>query len=387
MLRKIMAVLVTTSFLAACEKPPVTSIQVETLKQSVKASGELESKQSQLIAPPSIAQMWQYQIKSLVPENSKVKEGQVIVSFDDKQVSDRLVEENGKLVQAKKELENKEIKEQEKEQELVLELAEKQMEFDKSERRAGIYDNSQSDNDREKSKIDFIIAEADLTLAQQKLDFHRKNSVLNLNRLKSKVARLTSEVDMLKSDIDRLKVKAPMSGMTLYRTNWQGEKPAVGESIQFGQPVLEVALIEEMQIVAQVAEPDSGKVKVGQVVEIYLDSAKDTKYLGKVVALGKVFRDKSYQDRSRVFDVIIDIDDIDVGTMKPGMTARLEIITQRFDEQYTVPVQALKQDDDGYFVEKNGMWGLSKLPVDVIQVVGDSAVINGDITKDMEVTL
>ena len=374
-------------FLFGCEKPNVVAIKKESLKQVVLASGELESKHTQFIAPPSISRMWQYQIKSLAPENSKVKQGQIVVSFDDKQVVERLVEENGKLTQAKKELENKVLKEQEKEQELILTLAEKQMEFDKAQRRANIIDNSQSDNDRKKSQIDFTIANAELALAKRKLAFHKENSASNLNRLKAKVNRITGEVALLTNDIERLKVKSPINGLAIYRANWQGEKPAVGENIQFGQPVVEIAVIEKMQLRAQITEPDSGKVAVGQNVDIYLDTAKDRVYKGKVIELGRVFRDKSYQDRSRVFDVIIDIDDIDLEVMKPGMSARIEVISSVFENQLTLPIKAIKQNKNGYFVVIDSFLGNKKIPVLITSVISGRALIDGDITEGLEVHL
>lgn len=313
--------------LIACEQPTTDKSAIEINKTSViTASGELESKSSALVAPPSVGHMWQYQIKKLLPENSKVEKGQEVISFDDKTIADKLVDEQSKLAQAKKELDNKKHREQEKEQELILSLAEKQMEFEKSQRRVEIVDNSQSDNDRRKAEIDFTIAQSDLTMATKSLAFHRENSQLNLKRLSGKVARLTSKVNALLLDKKRLKVKAPISGMVIYRANWQGEKPAVGENIQFGQPVIELAVLEEMQVLAQISEPDSGKVIVGQKVKVFIDSATDMAYSGKIAQMGRVFRDKSHQDKTRIIDAIVSLDEIDLTVMRPGMTARIEII-------------------------------------------------------------
>ncbi|WP_286270319.1 HlyD family secretion protein [Thalassotalea hakodatensis] len=320
-------------FLIACcftlmscsEVKSVSKVQSEKMA-IITASGELESKTSALIAPPSVGHMWQYQIKTLVPDNSKVNAGQLLVAFDDKKTSDRLRDEQAKLQQAKKELENKQNREQEKEQELILALAEKQMEFDKSQRRINIVDNSQSDNDRRKAKIDFTIAESDLVMANKRLAFHRKNSVMNLKRLTGKVNRITSKVNALLADKEKLKVKAPIDGMVIYRANWQGEKPAVGENIQFGQPIIELAVLEEMQVLAQITEPDSGKVSEGQTVKILLDSANEVTYEGKIAEMGRVFRDKSHQDKTRVIDAVISLDDINLKVMRPGMSARIEVL-------------------------------------------------------------
>ena len=294
-------------------------------QETLTAVGELESKTEATIAPPSVSRMWQYQVKTIVPENSKVKKGQIVVSFDDKKISERLVDKQGKLDQANKELENKVLKEEEEDQQLILSLAEAQMNYEKAERKAEIVDESQSEIDRRKAEIDFTIAQADLKVAKLKLEFHRSNTELNVKRLKGKVSRLQGEVDVLMKEKEQLKVKAPISGVVLYRANWDGEKPAVGESIQFGQPLMDLAVVEEMQVKIQITEPDSGKVKIGQSINIFLDSAKDTVFKGTLVSLGQVFRDRSHQDKTRVIDAIVELEKIDLEVMRPGMTARVEI--------------------------------------------------------------
>jgi HlyD family secretion protein len=112
---------------------------------TVNANGELESSTSAIIAPPSVARMWQYQIKTMLAENTQVKKGQVVVSFDDKQVRDKLIDKQSSLERAKKQLENAQNKELIKEQELTLSVAEMKMNYDKAKRKAEIVDQSRSE--------------------------------------------------------------------------------------------------------------------------------------------------------------------------------------------------------------------------------------------------
>jgi HlyD family secretion protein len=134
---------------AACEQTATEIVQQERIELSVSASGELESQSTAIIAPPSVARMWEYQIKFLLAENTQVSKGQLLVSFDDKQVADRLVDKQAELARAQQELENNVIKATATEKELVLKLAEQQMEYDKAQRKANIIDHSRSDNNDE----------------------------------------------------------------------------------------------------------------------------------------------------------------------------------------------------------------------------------------------
>jgi HlyD family secretion protein len=373
--------------LCACENAPSEAVKLEKVQLVVTASGELESKQTAMIAPPSVSRMWQYQIKQLTPENTRVKKGELIVAFDSKKVMDRLIDTQADLERAQKELENKKIKETESEQELILSIAEKKMEYEKAQRRAEIIDNSRSKNERQKSVIDFTIAENDLFLAKEKLKFHKNNKALNLKLAKGKVNRLTAEVNDFKSDLERLKVKAPIDGMVIYRANWQGEKPAVGESVQFGQPIVELAVIEQMQLKAQIAEPDSGKIKLGQRVKIMIDGTQEIVLQGDVVELGKVFRDKSSQDKRRVFDALIAFEQPEDTLIRPGMTARIEVVTQVIDDALTLSINAVKLENGVGSVRLSGLFSENTKIIEVAHIIGEKVVIKSGLSQGDQVVL
>ncbi|MFT5757339.1 MAG: HlyD family secretion protein [Alteromonadaceae bacterium] len=382
-----LSIISTLLLLQACEYAPTERVQQQRIEVIVSASGELESKKAVTISPPSISRMWQYQIKSLLSENVEIKQGELVVSFDDQKVTDRLIDKQADLDLAMKELDNKKIKEIATEQDLILSVAEKEMEYDKAQRKAEIVDNSRSKNDRIKAGIDFTIAENDLFLAREKLQFNQENKVLNLKLAKRNVNRLIAEVTEFNKDIERLKVKAPIDGMVIYKSNWQGEKPAVGESVQFGQPVIELAVVEEMQIKAQIEEIDSGKVKVGQQVNIILDGTQELVYRGKVVSLGRTFRDKSFQDKRRIFDAIIEFDETDVTVMRPGMTARLEVIIDTLEEALTLSASSVKNLDGQNVVNTFGLVNDEIIPIEVTHIVGNKVVISEGVSIGDEVVL
>jgi HlyD family secretion protein len=328
---------ITTIFIVSLQACNTESRSLEkeqslnTSKQVISASGELESKTTAVMGPPSVKHMWQYQIKQLIPENTKVKKGDVIAVFDSKNIFERLVDKQAELENTIKKLENKNLIEANNNKKFILDVAEKQMQFEKAKRKFEIVDNSRSDNDRLKAQIDHTIAENDLFLAQKKLDFHHKNTLLNVNLAKARIDRFTNQVNDIKTDIEKLTLTAPIDGMVIYQERWDGEKPAVGESINFGQTILQLAVIEDMQLKAQIAEADSGKVYIGQKVKITLDGTPKLVTQGKVSALGRVFRNNTAQDRRRIIDVLIELDESDLdknienNAMRPGMTARIEL--------------------------------------------------------------
>jgi HlyD family secretion protein len=377
--------------LSGCEQVASIEVKQETVELTVTTSAEVESKKTALISPPSVKRMWQYQIQHIVPENSQVKKGQVLVSFDSKKVSDVLIDKKAELKQAKQELENKTFQESANEKTLILTLAAMKMEFEKAKRRAEIIDNSRSVNDRKKSEIDFTIATNDLFLAKEKLKFHHANTLLNLKIATAKVERLTAEAAVLQFDIERLSVTAPMDGMVIYIANWQGEKPAKGESIQFGQPVIELAVADELQLKAQIAEPDSGKIARGQKVKITLDSVQEQSFQGEIVKLASVFRDKSSQDKRRIFDTIIALDSnisaADIATMRPGMVARVEVVTTVIENALTLPISSIKTVDKQSTVALVNTFGQTNAAIDILAVLDTKVVIKTGVKQGDVVAL
>ncbi|WP_149980036.1 efflux RND transporter periplasmic adaptor subunit [Pseudoalteromonas rhizosphaerae] len=348
----VLCIILSMLLLTACndDKQEYYLVKKSDIAITVNANGELESSTSAIIAPPSVARMWQYQIKTMLAENTQVKKGQVVVSFDDKQVRDKLIDKQSSLERAKKQLENAQNKELIKEQELTLSVAEMKMNYDKAKRKAEIIDQSRSEVERKKSQIDFTIANNDLTLAKSKQAFQQQSKELNLKMVQSKVARLQSEVDGYLQDIERLKVKAPIDGLVIYKTNYEGEKSSIGESVQYGQPVIELAVLKNMQVKAQIDEPDSGKIAPGQTVKITIDGSSELVVSGKIKSLGRVFREKSYQDKRRIVDAIVSIDNIDTSVIRPGLTARLEITTARLPQVLSIPLTSLQYDQQGPYV-------------------------------------
>ncbi|GAA0812805.1 hypothetical protein GCM10009111_07260 [Colwellia asteriadis] len=377
--------------LSGCEQVATINVKQETVELTVTTSAEVESKKTALISPPSVKRMWQYQIQQIIPENSEVKKGDLLVSFDSKKVSDLLIDKNAELKQAKQELENKTFQESANEKTLVLALAEMQMEFEKAKRRAEIIDNSRSVNDRKKSEIDFTIATNDLFLAKEKLKFHRTNTLLNLKIATAKVERLTAESAVLQRDIERLQVKAPMDGMVIYIANWQGEKPAKGESIQFGQPVIELAVADELQLKAQISEPDSGKIALGQKVKITIDSVQEQSFQGEIVKLASVFRDKSTRDKRRIFDTTIALDNNisadDIAAMRPGMVARVEIITQVIENALTLPISSIKTTNNQSSVTIINAFNQTEALIETSAVLEQKVVIKSGVTLGDTVAL
>jgi HlyD family secretion protein len=309
--------------LGACQ--PATSDRTSPQPSQIKATGELMAANSIQVTPPAVQDLWQYNVKQMAPESSLLQEGDLVVQFDDQALQSTLNNKRAELENARQELQNQQQKDQQKLEELKLQLAERQMDFDRTKRKADIVDQATSANNRRKAQLDFTLAVNQLALANSRLEAHQQQRQARASILQAKIDRLTAEVSQTELDISRMQFKAPFTGMMLYQTNYEGEKYAVGDSVQFGTPLASISQLDTLYVHAVIDEIDLKQLKTGQKVQILLDAYPDKSFSGQLSSLGTSVRDKAYNDFSRVVDASISIDQADLSLMRPGQSVRLLI--------------------------------------------------------------
>lgn len=313
-----------TLLLNGCQQE-TTAAQASNVVSHVRATGELTAANSFKASPPSVSNMWQYNIKQLAPESSMLTEGAVVVAFDGQRLVDELNNKSIELKSAEQELANRLRSDEQTFEELKLTLAERKMEYDREQRKAEIVDQSRSANDRRKAQIDFTIADNQYQLAQARLASHQQQRRAEEQMLVAKVSRLQSEVSELQRSIASMQVKAPFEGVMVYSMGFDGEKFSVGDSAQFGQPVAEVSQLNSLYVKAEIDEIDLKQLQPGLAVEVTLDAYPERRFNGVLQSLGNAVRDKSNDNLRRVVDASVSLTNLDTELMRPGMTARLNI--------------------------------------------------------------
>lgn len=314
----------TLLLLAACTPAPESSSH-QPQRQQVRATGQLAAASFFTVSPPSVGRMWQYNIREMAAEGTLLQPGMPVIAFDSQSVQDDLRNKNIELRSAQQELANRLTTDEQRYEELKLQLAERKNDHDREQRKAEIVDHSRSANDRRKAQIDFTIAKSQYQLAQSRLDFHQQQREAEKQIISSKIARLTAEVQQLQREIASLQIAAPFAGIMVYVPNFNGEKSSVGDTVQFGQPIAEVSQLETLYVKTEIDEVDLKYLRTGLSVQITLDAYPERNFSGVLTDLGTAVRNKSAENLSRVVDASIKLDDIDVTIMRPGMSARLQV--------------------------------------------------------------
>jgi len=178
-------------------------------------------------------------------------------------------------------------------------------------------------------------------------------------------------------------VKAPHEGIVVYRTNWQDQKKKVGDSMWFGETALAIPDLSAMRAEGFVDEAEGGAVAAGQPVTLRLEARPDLDIQGRVKAVGRTVRRRSWRTPLKVYKVDVALTRTDPTLMRPSMRFRGEVETGRTAGLLLVPREAVFLRDAGPVVWTRRAFRWSERPVRLArsnrrQVEVSSGLAEGD---------
>ena len=163
-------------------------------------------------------------------------------------------------------------------------------------------------------------------------------------RLKSAAASL----EIAGQELKKTTITAPQPGLVVLREEFRhGErrKPRVGDTALQNQPLLYLPDISSMIVKTRVREVDLYKVATGDGVNVKVDSYPGKVYSGHVESIGIMAQERhEFQSGEKYFQVVVALDDSDE-RLRPGMTARVEILSGYVEDALTVPILALFEEE------------------------------------------
>ena len=153
-----------------------------------------------------------------------------------------------------------------------------------------------------------------------------QGSVVAAEAAELQVEQAEASLNVINVQIDKLTVASPVSGVVASR------HAEAGEIAQPGLPILSVTELDEVTLTAYIPERAIGLVKLGQEVQVSVDSYPDEYFSGIIVyiAPNALFTPKNIQlkdEREKmVFAVKIRLANLEQ-KLKPGMPADARILT------------------------------------------------------------
>jgi len=192
--------------------------------------------------------------------------------------------------------------------------------------------------------------------ARRKLD--RVRNEAKAKEKQAEVAMLTqkgtteteeSTLRKLERQLDRCVIYAPIDGMVVYANDpsfsSRGGQPQVqieeGASLRERQKIIRIPDLEDMLVNVKVHEAKVAHVRSGQPAKVKVESMPNRIFQGSVRTVATTADAQGWMSTGvQLYTVMISVDE-KVEGLKPGMTAEVEIQSDRLSDVLAVPVQAV----------------------------------------------
>lgn len=285
----------------------------------IKIKGELKAMNTDNFSPPRVEGIWQYTIAFMAEDGTIIKPGMPVLMFKTDDINRKLIEAQGKLGIKQSELRNNKANDLENFEKKAIAIEEKKMELDKAKRKAELPESVLAKNDYQENQLRFELAQKQYKSTRLDFDLNKQKSQTDEQILQVEIEKLESDIAKYSASISSMKMLAKSEGIVLQKTNWQGEKYAVGDAIWGNRRIVEVANLNKLIAKIEIAENNVKHVKLNQKVKVKLDSLPDREFSGVIVSLSKVVRVKSKNQPSKILEGVVEINNVDTEVMRPGM--------------------------------------------------------------------
>jgi len=311
-------------------------------------TGELHAVRSlDLVTPRS--EMWQVQIKWLADDGVDAREGDRLIEFDNTAVAQTIEEKRLNRIQKGIDLESRKASISAEGQDKQFALEKATGEAEKARAQAAIPREILSQREWLEKQAAAHRAEADLTKAKLELESFQVSSRAEIENLQIALDKAGREIESAQRTLDALAVRAPKNGIFVISDNWnEDRKWQVGDSTWPGQTIANIPDLTMMEAVGYLADVDDDRIHAGMPVRCILDTYPERVFRGKVEEVASV------ADARRGFRVRVSLETSDASLMRPGMSARLEVVRRAWPSALTVPRQAVRESGGKSFVTRPG---------------------------------
>lgn len=320
---------------------PVFQVQRTEFLDALQFRGDVKASRSVTIAaPPDIGSL---QIVKIVTDGAQVKQGDVVVEFDDSKTKQDLDQDRSVVKSAEAQIEQSRAEGKLTEEEDTTAVMKARYEVETTK-----LDASKSEIVSKiagaEAELKVKDAEQSLREAQAKLKSDQAKNKATVDGYRSASAKARFDAQRAERVLNSMTLKAPASGTVSLVPMWHedGERPfKAGERVWSGAPLAELPDASSLRLAAHVDETERGRLASAQAVTLQMDAINDRQFTGKIQRIGTI----ATMDFSagwpfpRNFDLNIAFDHTDP-RIRPGMTAQITVIVDRIPNAISIPVQA-----------------------------------------------
>jgi HlyD family secretion protein len=325
----------------------VDEVMKRSLVETVSASGKLQPETEVKIQSEVSGQIIELPVK----EGDIVKKGQLLVRINPDLYTAAVNRSEAALSSAKSSLATAKAR-----------LAQSEAQFKAQElnyeRQKKLFaDKAISKADMDNATSQFETAKAEVVAARESINGAQFS-------IESAEASRNEATDNLK----RTTIFAPMDGTVTALTKEIGET-VLGNNMMSGDVIMKVSSLNTMEVNVEVNESDIVRVNVGDTAVVEVDSYRDVKFKGIVTEIGNTALNALAATAMSTSDVtnfsvkvrvlqesyayLSEGQPAGFAPFKPGMSATVEIETERVQDVLSIPIKAVTSREDTSSVEND----------------------------------
>jgi HlyD family secretion protein len=286
-----------------------TKVQKRTIVQTVSASGKIQPEVEVKISPDVSGEI----VQLYIMEGDHVEKGDLLLKIKPDTYQSMLERSQAALNTSKSALAK-----------AKAQLIESEANFNRNK---SLYDNGTI------SKSEFEKIQASYTVSQ-----------LNVEDGEYAVSSAQASLREAQENLNKTNIYAPIGG-TISRLNIELGERVVGTAQMAGTELLRLANLKRMEVAVEVNENDINSVSLGDTALIEVDAFLGEKYKGLVSEIANSANvTGSSADQVTNFEVKVRI--IDSVSFRPGMTATVDIQSERVKDVLSLPIQAVTTRKD-----------------------------------------
>jgi len=364
------------------------AVQRGDLVIGVEIEGTLASRDSSLLTPPQVPGIFDFKIRLMAPEGTRVDAGLPVLGFDTTELDQRLLSLQNEAERAAKNIDKLDADQRQKITDLELQLAEAEARLGKAELANDVPDDLRSADDAEKARLDVELARTEVASLQGRIAAARAFGKARREALVAQRQRARNRVRETQDAIQQMTVRAPRAGTVIYVPNWRGDKKKVGDSAWRQEKILELPDLEQMMARGEVDEADGGRVQEGQAVALRLDAHPEIEYTARVESIWRTVQPKrNSRNPLKVVRLDLALDQTDTERMRPGMRFRGTVEVERLHDVVLIPARAVFAGPSGPVAYRRSFFGYEAVPLqlgrrDASQIEVRGGLAEGDRVAD-----
>lgn len=320
---------------------PSLTVTRGELEPTILLTGELEAANSLDLSVPR-TESWNIAIRWMAEDGAEVKVGDKVVELDNTAVLERISDHDLAVVQADIELTSQQAKH-------AVELADKRFEvesqriaLEKAALDAEVSPELVSRRDYQEFKIAKQRAKVALTTAEDDLATTIRGGKLEEQVKRIALQKAVRQYEGAREQLKSLVLTAPRDGVAMIATHpWEGRKFQVGDTVWPGMAVAKLPDLETMLVKGTLSDVDDGRIRAGMRARCTADAYPDQPVEAVVVSVSPVAREPERQSARRFFSVILELEQTDHETMRPGLSVKVEIFDEPRPDALLVPRAAV----------------------------------------------